>query len=331
MIDDNEIVLNEILKNDINEYLDNSGIKCKFNVNDLKLSENLIKVIKFDTIDSTHKLANELKAKNIEEKMYLFIISEEQSGGIGQRNNKWMSPIGNLYMSVKTKIKFRKDVNLLLIPQTVSLAIRSTIKLYTNENMDIKWINDLFYKDKKISGVLVHSDTSNNNNENEIILTLSLGVNLNISPFDNSICLKDIVKNEINVWEFCTKMQEQLIIYIEKLKKGETNWILAELNKNLLYINSDVIIWDDSFDNKLALGIFKGINNNGCALLQVNNQIKTIMHGRMRLNSSFYIHFFKFNSILKFFFYSSSLILCYYFTKYLYSKFIKTSLSKNNN
>ena len=54
----------------------------------------------------------------------------------------------------------------------------------------MKWINDVFYGDKKIAGMLCLSS----NQGKETYLTVGIGVNLNSSPLETGICLKDILK-----------------------------------------------------------------------------------------------------------------------------------------
>ena len=81
----------------------------------------------------------------------------------------------------------------LTAPQVAALSVAETCNDYLSDQpgkVGLKWINDVFYGDKKIAGMLCLSS----NQGKETYLTVGIGVNLNSSPLETGICLKDILK-----------------------------------------------------------------------------------------------------------------------------------------
>ena len=91
-------------------------------------------------------------------------------------------------------MKANNSFRLSLLPQTISLALKSTLKEYVDEeSIKLKWVNDVFIHDKKIAGILITTENFKDNENYKLVI--SLGVNLNVNPLgDKSICLKDVLK-----------------------------------------------------------------------------------------------------------------------------------------
>jgi len=95
--------------------------------------------------------------------------------GRGKPGNSWFSPEGGLYFTVVLKIK--EDVSdILLVTRLVADVICLQLKNYGIDSY-VKLPNDVYVKDKKISGILVEK-TKN-------FLLIGIGINLNIDKFEN--------------------------------------------------------------------------------------------------------------------------------------------------
>ena len=111
--------------------------------------------IHFRTIDSTNNYAKRLLA-NGEFVHGTLITADQQSQGRG-RNAKRFSSDGGLYLSVLLKPTH------IHYPLTCAAAVavqQSVLELY-NINLSIKWVNDLFFKQKKVCGILTEAQTFN--------------------------------------------------------------------------------------------------------------------------------------------------------------------------
>jgi BirA family biotin operon repressor/biotin-[acetyl-CoA-carboxylase] ligase len=83
------------------------------------------------------------------------IVAEHQTAGRGQRGKKWSSPSGeNLMLSAVLDTSFLRTDEQFLLLQVVALALVDTFALY-GLDARIKWANDIYIGDRKITGVLI--------------------------------------------------------------------------------------------------------------------------------------------------------------------------------
>ena len=134
----------------------------------MKLKKFFFKKVK-STNDTALRLINLGMQKGI-------ILTEYQSKGRGQRNNKWISKKGNLFTSVffdinkKISLKSIINLNILIIKKIISNKIKSSIT--------IKKPNDILIERKKVCGILQETIFKNGKK----FLIVGIGINLINSP-----------------------------------------------------------------------------------------------------------------------------------------------------
>ena len=104
-------------------------------------------------------------------------ISEEQTAGRGRLGRKFISPSkSGLYISLCLFPTVALE-DLSLITCATAVACVETIEQLTGKSLNIKWVNDLFYQDKKVGGILteVISDF-----ESQQVQTLIVGMGINL-------------------------------------------------------------------------------------------------------------------------------------------------------
>lgn len=123
-----------------------------------EICSNLIEPLKespihlFNTITSTNDYAKELAKQNAPE--YTLVIANTQTNGKGRMGRVFTSPAGTgIYMSIILKPKTNIETSQ-LITSCIAVTISRTIDTLCNCNSKIKWVNDIFLNDKKISGTL---------------------------------------------------------------------------------------------------------------------------------------------------------------------------------
>ena len=152
----------------------------------------MYKVI-FDSINSTQdKIISFNNYKKILKNNNLYIQSFRQIKGTGRGKNKWLSPIGNIYLTINQKLKasyaLRNNFYICYI-------IHKFFKINFNINLDYKWPNDLFFKNKKIVGVVVKSTILGKKS----YLKTGIGININNSPIVDSVSLFSIINEKSNI------------------------------------------------------------------------------------------------------------------------------------
>jgi BirA family biotin operon repressor/biotin-[acetyl-CoA-carboxylase] ligase len=136
-----------------------------------------------DTVDSTHLYAMRMaESDNVSE---CVVVAKNQTFGVGRGNRTWISAEGNLFASIIVKAPHLQSdldhgLELGKISLTVACAVREAIIGYLpdDENVKLHWPNDIYYKNLKISGILL--------GRNGAWLIISLGVNVNADPGINS-------------------------------------------------------------------------------------------------------------------------------------------------
>lgn len=128
-----------------------------------------------------------------------YIVTDYQSEGRGQVGNVWESERGqNLLVSIllhphiATSQQFR-------LAMLTGLAVVEAMDRFTMHDVrcTIKWPNDIYYKDKKLGGILIENRLEQGQVKDSII---GLGLNINqtafVSDAPNPISLKQITGRE---------------------------------------------------------------------------------------------------------------------------------------
>ncbi|ONI45543.1 biotin--[acetyl-CoA-carboxylase] ligase [Candidatus Epulonipiscioides gigas] len=142
------------------------------------------KTIVYEEVGSTNQIAKELlKTQNVQDGT--IIIANAQTAGKGRIGRDWSSPkdVG-IFMSiiVAPKLAINQIPKLTLIS---GLAMCNALKKVCNQNnIYIKWPNDIIINDKKICGILCEL-VGNNTGQNFVII--GIGVNVNQESFSNDL------------------------------------------------------------------------------------------------------------------------------------------------
>ena len=138
-------------------------------------------LIALDETDSTNRyisqLCNELQESVAE---LTTVTAEFQSAGKGQRGNTWEADKGkNLLFSFVLYPTFLEARRQFILSQIVSLSIKEELDRWSDE-ITIKWPNDIYWRDKKICGILIENDLSGHFIGRSIS---GIGININQDEF----------------------------------------------------------------------------------------------------------------------------------------------------
>lgn len=227
----------------------------------------------FDKIDSTNTYArNVLKDGKV-------IISDMQKNGRGRMGRNFYSPEDNgIYMSIVLKVdKEYSDLDLFTV--AIASITLSAIEKVTGKNCFVKWVNDIFLNDKKVSGILCENVLSKDGKKIEYII-IGIGINVK-SVKDFPMDLKDIAG--------CIEEIDRNVLIAEILKGTQTLRKDFNLKKYLkLYKEKSMVINKNisfSLNSKEYSGKVEDINDKGNLVVRIpNGDIKIIKSGEIRLN-----------------------------------------------
>ena len=126
-------------------------------------------------VGSTNDVVKEMAANGADE--WTCVIAEEQTAGRGRYARSFYSPRGSgIYMSVLLRPKFSAEQTL-YITTSAAVAVCEAIESVCNERCEIKWVNDVFMRGKKVCGILTESSYSV---ENGGVSYAVVGIGINV-------------------------------------------------------------------------------------------------------------------------------------------------------
>ena len=111
-----------------------------------------ILTIRLGETDSTNRYLREYTGG--EGRLMTVVTAEHQTAGRGQGRNTWESaPGANLLFSIKTRPQRLEARRQFVMLEAGALAVRDTLAQYA-DGFTVKWPNDVYWRDLKISGTL---------------------------------------------------------------------------------------------------------------------------------------------------------------------------------
>lgn len=147
------------------------------------------------------------------------VTAEFQTAGKGQRGNCWEAAAGkNLLFSFVLYPIFIEARRQFTLSQIISLAIKEELSRWAND-ITIKWPNDIYWKDKKICGILIENELSGHHIKRCIA---GVGLNINQEEFHgsapNPVSLKQISGKTYDRYKILAHILKRIQIYYSSLE-----------------------------------------------------------------------------------------------------------------
>lgn len=140
------------------------------------------------------------------------VITDNQTAGRGQRGNSWESESGkNLTFSMVLYPTALEAKNQFYLSMTIAASVIHTLGSYTN-GFSIKWPNDIYWKDRKIGGILIENEL-----EGPYLSQCIVGIGLNVnqetfhSSAPNPVSLIQILGVAIDRHELLNKLLSDIM------------------------------------------------------------------------------------------------------------------------
>ena len=227
--------------------------------------------IHLSSIDSTNNYAKKLCSLGFTNKV---IIADTQTAGRTTKEQKWISPKGNLYFSIILNLKDEKNLPEYSFLSAISI-VQSINQIDTNSNIiKVKWPNDVLLNKQKFCGILIEKE------KDKVII--GIGVNTISSPAQNltrypTTNLHDN-KIEISPQNLAELILKNLIQNINLKESESFEKIISLITPYMYKFNEKVYI---STQKETLIGIFSGLSKDGALLLTTPKQTYTIFSGEM--------------------------------------------------
>lgn len=230
------------------------------------MMENNWKRYDFDCLSSTNDWA--LANSHLAEETAVVCVADCQTKGRGRRGREWISPQGNLYMS----LLFNSSCLPTDMVYIASLSAAQALKIMVPDiPLQIKWPNDIMVDGQKIGGILIEKAAND-------AWVVGIGLNLCSSPLR-----KDVVYPANNLLSLGIKIYRDdfIEIYLQQWEKFlQLDFkSIKDLWLRFAYrLGENVVI---KLGSSELSGKFIGIDEHGYLLLQQAQGVKVINTGEI--------------------------------------------------
>ena len=137
-----------------------------------------VEVQVMDETDSTNRVARNAAEQGAPHGSVY--IARRQNKGRGRRGRSFYSPEGGLYLSIVLRPRTSLTDSLLLTTSAATAVFRA-VRDVCGKELDIKWVNDLYYHDRKVTGILTEAVTDFESGAIESVV-VGIGLNLYLDP-----------------------------------------------------------------------------------------------------------------------------------------------------
>jgi BirA family biotin operon repressor/biotin-[acetyl-CoA-carboxylase] ligase len=229
-------------------------------------------ILRFDTLESTNtEAANQARAGADEG---LCILARQQTAGRGRHGRTWISERDSgLYFSLILRPKLDAEF-LPLITLMSGIAVYDALE-ELGLKPDIKWVNDVLAREKKICGILAETAETSKG----LAIIVGIGVNITSSNFPDELAgIATSIKTEIGRSIKPDEMAEVLtrfISYFYDILRGENgpNEIRKEWQRRSSYFSGKSV--RVVLENETITGVTDGLEPNGS--LRVRTRDGTVL------------------------------------------------------
>lgn len=235
------------------------------------------KLIYFDTIDSTNEEAKRRIQRETED---YIILAAGQTAGRGRKGRDFYSPKNQGIYVTFTHYTEKNIEEVIHVTTALSVIVRRAILETYGISCKIKWVNDLYYKDKKVCGILCECILPDSNDDRTAIIC-GIGINISTDSFPD-----DLQNKAGNISDVDDALKNsEIILLIEKGLKEFYNESLNYMDDyidNSLVIGKEVELFDQN--GKILSGLVKDFDENGAIMIEDNSgRVKTINSGEISL------------------------------------------------
>lgn len=229
------------------------------------------KVMVFDEIDSTNDEAKRLlEQDDVADGTYL--IANHQTAGRGRQGHSFYSPADTgLYVSmIRTDPDVLHPVTLSKLTLAAAVATAEAIEEAVGVSPQIKWVNDLFYRDRKVCGILTESVGWLDDRPRAVVIGIGINCSTTLFPEDITDTAGALTSGDIDFIDrnrLAVALRSRLLYWTEHLADPD---LLKEYRARSFLTEKEV-----SFTRNRATyrGIVQDIDDQGRLLVQLTSAL----------------------------------------------------------
>lgn len=246
------------------------------------MSNIVLKTITYDEVSSTNTILKEMAENGAAEGTV--IIANSQTEGRGRVGKKFFSPKNTgLYLSILLKPNINPE-DAWKLTCASAVAVARAIEEISDVDAKIKWVNDIFINNKKVSGILTESKINPDTNKLDYAI-VGIGINLckPAGGFPNE--LKEIATAVFDSSNMANQRQSLIDCLLDNFLKIYTSNEDAFINE---YVNRSIVLGKKiTFSKGDALEIARAIDiDSQCRLIveDKDGNIMTLSFGEVSID-----------------------------------------------
>lgn len=223
-------------------------------------------------VDSTNNFLKNLLSNSKPVSEGTVIMAESQFAGRGQQQNQWYSELGkNLTFSVLLMPTFLNISEQFDLNRIISLSVFDALEpLLGEEQLKIKWPNDIYYGDKKMGGILIENIIQGSTLKSSVI---GIGLNINQEKFPadatNATSLRQILHRDYDLKTILNDICQNIEAHYFILKAKKIEFVRNTYLRRLYWLNE---LKQFKAANHVFEGIITDVKDNGILVIQNNNK-----------------------------------------------------------
>jgi BirA family biotin operon repressor/biotin-[acetyl-CoA-carboxylase] ligase len=236
----------------------------------LFIGQNLVTL---KEVDSTNTYLKHLLSNSKPLPEGTVILAEHQFAGRGQQQNKWVSDPGkNLTFSILFKANFLPLLNQFDLNRVISLGTANALTNLMGKDIQIKWPNDIYYRDNKLGGILIE----NMINGGQIKYSIAgIGLNINQEHFPAGLkyatSVKQILQTDYDLHVILAEICKLIEVWYLKLKSDKTEELRSEYMSKLYWLNQ---VRSFRANGIIIKGTIKGVKASGLLEVETEGALK---------------------------------------------------------
>ncbi|MCB9991411.1 MAG: biotin--[acetyl-CoA-carboxylase] ligase [Rhodospirillales bacterium] len=218
----------------------------------------------YASLPSTQDYVKELAEEGLPEGTVIQCL--EQKKGRGRHGREWVSPIGNLYMSILLRPGCDvADAGQLSFVAAVALSAAMDEVMVPGHSKTLKWPNDILIDGKKASGILIEREGDG--------YALGIGANIMSAP-EEAICLKEVSgDNRLAIHPFRDHVLAHFAVFYKQWQEDGFAQIREKWLAQAHGLNAPIKV---DLGNIQHEGIFRELDENGALVVEISESGKTI-------------------------------------------------------
>ena len=249
-------------------------------IKEFQQDSELLNVVILDYVSSTNDVAKQALRDSPDQ--LSLVVTNRQTAGRGRSGKSFYSELAHgLYFTLAFIPNTEEIENIPLYTLLAATVLAETLEEYVSKPVWIKWVNDLFYEGKKVSGILSEM-VSGIDDENTLGVVVGIGLNIagNFAETDEKV---QSVAGTIFGEEIPTDFNQNAFLgaFLNRFYANHLSFQGKEFmeiyEKHLLGIGQEVHY---TINREKKQGVIEGINADGHLLVRQADQSLEVLYGQ---------------------------------------------------